>query len=288
MQVILNLNQKRILNSHSGYKTITISNSKIMWLFFLKSDQYTSEPVKKYKKILTSDDTKINNVAIKRHNGKYYAVFNVKTSIMMFDKTFESVGVDLGLRTLATLSNELEKANIDVTYEDEMIHKYQRKLARKKPGSKRYKNTLQTYWKWVDKKTNKIKHAQHQISHDLAKYYDIICMENLDVKGMFENKNISSILQSTGLASLVEKIKYKCEWHDKEFIQISRWFPSSKKCHNCGYIHHNLKDEKTWNCPKCGKHHDRDINASKNILQEGTRIFREKIMNLWCRGGIAR
>ena len=147
MQVILNLNQKRILNSHSGYKTITISNSKIMWLFFLKSDQYTSEPVKKYKKILTSDDTKINNVAIKRHNGKYYAVFNVKTSIMMFDKTFESVGVDLGLRTLATLSNELEKANIDVTYEDEMIHKYQRKLARKKPGSKRYKNTLQTYWK---------------------------------------------------------------------------------------------------------------------------------------------
>ena len=184
---------------------------------------------KKYKKILTSNDTKINNVTIKRHNDKYYAVFNVETSITVFDKTFESIGVDLGLRTLATLSNELEKANIDVTYEEEMIQKYQRKLARKKPGSQRYKNTLQTYWKWQDKKTNKIKHAQHQISHDLAKNYDIICMENLDVKGMFENKNISSILQSTGLASLVEKIKYKCEWNDKEFIQISRWFPSSKK-----------------------------------------------------------
>ena len=101
---------------------------------------------------------------------------------------------------------------------------------------------------------------------------------------MFENKNISSILQSTGLASLVEKIKYKCEWHDKEFIQISRWFPSSKKCHNCGYINHDLKDEKHRTCPQCGKNHNRDINASKNILQEGTRILREKIMNLWCRG----
>ena len=202
----------------------------------------------------------------------------------MFDRTFESVGIDLGLRTLATLSNELKKANIDVTYENEMIKKYQRKLARKKPGSKRYKKTQQTCWKWQDKKTNKIKDAQHRISHDLAKYYDLICMENLDVKEMFENKNISNSLQNTGLASLVDKIKYKCQWNDKEFIQISRWFPSSKKCHNCGYIYHNLKDEKTWNCPQCGKHHDRDINASKNILQEGTRIFREKIMNLWCRG----
>lgn len=267
----------RIQNNHNiKFKNNVVVFPKIGSIYFRTS--------KKYKKILTSDETKINNVTIKRHNGKYYAVFNVETSIMAFDKTFESVGIDLGLRTLATLSNELEKANIDVTYEDEMIHKYQRKLARKKPGSKRYKNTLQTYWKWIDKKTNKIKHAQHQISHDLAKYYDIICMENLDVKGMFENKNISSILQSTGLASLVEKIKYKCEWHDKEFIQISRWFPSSKKCHNCGYIHHDLKDEKHWTCPKCGQHHNRDINASKNILKEGLHILREKILNLWCGG----
>ena len=267
----------RIQNNHNiKFKNNVVVLPKIGPIYFRTS--------KKYKQILTSNDTKINNVTIKRHNGKYYALFNVETSIILFDKTFESVGIDLGLRTLATLSNELEKANIDVTYEEEMIHKYQRKLARKKPGSKRYKNTLQKYWKWQDKKTNKIKHAQHQISHDLAKNYDLICMENLDVKGMFENKNISSILQRTGLASLVEKIKYKSEWHDKEFIQISRWFPSSKKCHNCGHINQDLKDEKHWTCPKCGKHHDRDINASKNILKEGLRILREKILNLWCGG----
>ena len=267
----------RIQNNHNiKFKNNVVVFPKIGSIYFKTS--------KKYKKILTSNDTKINNVTIKRHNGKYYAVFNVETSIMVFDKTFESVGIDLGLRTLATLSNELEKANIDVTYEEEMIQKYQRKLARKKPGSQRYKKTLQTYWKWQDKKTNKIKHAQHQISHDLAKNYDLICMENLDIKGMFKNKNISNTLQTTGLASLVEKIKYKCEWNDKEFIQISRWFPSSKKCHNCGYIYHDLKDEKIWVCPKCGQHHNRDINASKNILKEGKRIHWEKILNLWCRG----
>ncbi|WP_407414140.1 RNA-guided endonuclease InsQ/TnpB family protein [Methanobrevibacter sp.] len=263
-------------NNNIKFKNNVVVFPKIGPIYFRTS--------KEYKKILNSNDTKINNVTIKRHNGKYYAVFNVETPIEMFDKTFESVGIDLGLRTLATLSNELKKAKIDVTHENEMIKKYQRKLARKKPGSKRYKKTQQTYWKWQDKKTNKIKDAQHKISHNLAKYYDLICMENLDIKKMFENKNISNSLQNTGLASLVDKIKYKCQWNDKEFIQISRWFPSSKKCHNCGYIHHNLKDEKTWNCPKCGKHHDRDINASKNILQEGTRILREKIMNLWYRG----
>ena len=112
---------------------------------------------KEYKKILNSKNTKINNVTIKRHNGKYYAVFNVETPIEMFDRTFESVGIDLGLRTLATLSNELKKAKIDVTYENEMIKKYQRKLARKKPGSKRYQKTQQTYWKWQDKKNKQNK-----------------------------------------------------------------------------------------------------------------------------------
>ena len=226
---IPDLNQKEIQNSHLGYKTTIISNYRTIRLFFLKSDQYTSEPAKNTKKILNSKNTKINNVTIKRHNGKYYAVFNVETPIEMFDKTFESVGIDLGLRTLATPSNELKKAKIDVTHENEMIKKYQRKLARKKPGSKRYKKTQQTYWKWQDKKTNKIKDAQHKISHNLAKYYDLICMENLDLKKMFENKNISNSLQNTSLASLVDKIKYKCQWNDKEFIQISRWFPSSKK-----------------------------------------------------------
>ena len=267
----------RIQNNHNiKFKNNMVVFPKIGPIYFRTS--------KKYKKILTSDETKINNVTIKRHNGKYYAEFNVKTVNEVFDKTFESVGIDLGLRTLATLSNELKKANIDVTYEDKMIQKYQRKLARKTPGSKRYKKTQQTYWKWIDKKTNKIKHVQHQISHDLVKYYDLICMENLDIKGMFKNKNISNSLQNTGLASLVEKIKYKYLWHDKEFIQISRWFPSSKKCHNCRYIHHNLGNEKHWTCQQCGQKHDRDINSSKSILKEGLRILWERILNLWCGG----
>ena len=77
-------------------------------------------------------DTKINNVTIKRHNGKYYAIFNIETPINVFDRTFDSIGIDLGLQSLATLSNGLEKANLDVAYEDKMITKYQKILSRKK------------------------------------------------------------------------------------------------------------------------------------------------------------
>ncbi len=83
---------------------------------------------------------------------KYYAVFNIETIITVFDRTFDRIGIDLGLRTLATLSNGLEKANLDVSYEEKMIAKYQKILSRKKYMSKRYQKAQKTYWKWVDKK----------------------------------------------------------------------------------------------------------------------------------------
>ncbi|MBQ6099152.1 MAG: transposase, partial [Methanobrevibacter sp.] len=116
---------------------------------------------REYKKILNNKDTKINNVTIKRHNGKFYAVFNIETPIETYEKTFDYIGIDLGLRTLATLSNGIEKANLDLAYEEKMISKYQKILSRKKYMSKRYQKTLRTYWKWQDKKTNKIKDTYH-------------------------------------------------------------------------------------------------------------------------------
>ena len=236
---------------------------------------------RQYKQILNNPDTKINNVTIKRHNGKYYAVFNVETNIEVFEKTFDRIGIDLGLRTLATLSNGLEKANLDVSYEEKMIRKYQKRLSRKKHMSKRYQKTQKTYWKWQDRKNNKIKDAYHKISHGLVQAYDLIFMEDLNIKGMFKNKHWSPKLQRIALYSLLEKIRYKAQWHNKKFIQVDRWFASSKICHHCGYYNKDLEYEKEWTCPQCKKHHNRDINASKNILNEGIRILQQKtIKNL--------
>ena len=240
---------------------------------------------KEYKRLLNSDEIKINNVTIKRHNGKYYAVFNIEIQLESFEKTLNTVGIDLGLKTLATLSNGLKITNLDLTYEEQMIKKYQRILSRRKYDSNRYRKVQKTYWKWLDKKNNKIKDAYHKLSYNLNRLYDVICMENLDIKEMFQDPTQSSKLQRISLSSLVDKIKYKAEWYGKIFIQISRWFASSKTCSSCGYYYKDLKrDEREWTCPQCGKHHDRDSNAAKNIHEEGLRIYKRNFVDLWFRG----
>ena len=173
-----------------------------------------------YKKLL--HESKINNVTIKKEHGYYYAVFNIETEIDEFNLTGDSIGIDLGIRNLATLSNGLKIANLDTTKEDKMIKKYYRKLSKKQYNSNRYNKLLKTLGKWINKKKNRLKDVYHKISLYLVKKYDIICMETLDIKKMFQNKDISTQLQSIGLYQLVEMIKYKCRWYGKKLIQISQ------------------------------------------------------------------
>ena len=221
----------------------------------------------KYKKLLKT--SKINNVTVKRENGKYYAIVNITTTITPLEKTGNNIGIDLGLKNLATLSNGLEINNLDLTKEDAMIQKYQKKLTRQKYMSKNYQKTLKKYYKWIDRKNNKIKNAYHHISKYLVKNYDIIAMENLNVKGMFQNKRWAPKLQRIGLHNLITMIKYKSKWYGKKFIQIDRFYPSTKLCNICGYKNNNLTlDMRQWTCPKCKTTHHRDINAAKNILQQ--------------------
>jgi len=233
---------------------------------------YRTSP--QYKQLLK--ESKINNITIKKEHNHYYAVFNIETEKQTLEKTGKIVGIDLGIRTLATLSNGLKITNLDTTHEDKMIKKYYRVLSRKKYNSNRYNKTLKTLGKWIQRKTNKIKDAYHKLSHYIVKKYDIICMETLDIKELFQNTDLSSRLQSISWKKLVEMIKYKCEWYGKKFIQISKWFPSSKICSQCGYYYKDLGDKEKWTCPHCQTHHDRDINAAKNIKKEGLRLLMDE------------
>ena len=227
-----------------------------------------------YKKLLK--ESKINNVTIKKEHGHFYAVFNIETEVETMDYTYKSVGIDLGMRTLATLSNGLKITNLDTTNEEKMIKKYQKSLSRKKYNSNRYNKTLKKLGKWIQRKNNRIKDAYHKLSNYLVKTYDLICMETLDIREIFETTDLSVKLQNISWYKLVEMIKYKCEWYDKIFVQISQWYPSSKNCNVCGYYNKDLGDEKKWTCPHCKTQHDRDINAAKNIEQEGYRLLSEK------------
>ena len=261
-------------NSNIKIKPHTIILPKLGEVYYRTSKKYRE----KLKKV------KINNVTIKIENGKYYAVFNIETEIPEFPKTKEFVGIDLGMRTLATLDNGLKIANLDVTHEENMIKKYQKKLSRQKNNSNRYKKTLKTYWKWIDQKKNKIKDHYHKTTTKIVKKYDIIILEDLNIKGMFQNPHYSPKLQKIAWKKFVEMIKYKAEIYGKTLKQISRWYPSSKTCSNCRHYNKDLKYETEWKCPQCQKTHDRDINAAKNILKQGLTDLTDEIMNLWNRG----
>ena len=261
-------------NNNIKIKPHTIILPKLGEVYYRTSKKYRE----KLKKV------KINNVTIKIENGKYYAVFNIETEIPEFPKTKQFVGIDLGMRTLATLDNGLKIANLDVTHEENMIKKYQKRLSRQKNNSNRYKKTLKTYWKWIDQKKNKIKDHYHKTTTKIVKKYDIIILEDLNIKGMFQNPHYSPKLQKIAWKKFVEMIKYKAEIYGKTFRQISRWYPSSKTCSNCGYYNKDLKYETEWKCPQCQKTHDRDINAAKNILKQGLTDLIDETMNLWSRG----
>ena len=101
---------------------------------------------------------------------------------------------------------------------------------------------------------------------------------------MFQNPRYSPKLQKIAWKKFIEMLKYKAEIYGKTLRQISRWYPSSKTCNNCGYYNKDLKYETEWKCPQCQKIHDRDINAAKNILKQGLTDLTDEKMNLWNRG----
>src|SRR5699024_9537476 len=124
--------------------------------------------------------------------------------------------------------------------------------------------------------TNCRKHHLHQTSFNIVKNHDVIAIEDLHVKGMMRNKRLAKAIGDSAWNTFVEMLAYKAEWYGKQLVRVDRWFPSSKTCSSCGHI--LSKDELTlsvrqWTCPSCHTEHDRDTNASVNILKEGLRLF---------------
>lgn len=113
----------------------------------------------------------------------------------------------------------------------------------------------------------------HKLSMDIIKNHDIICIENLNIKGLLCNHKLAQSIADVSWHSFINKLEYKARWYGKEIIKVDRLYPSSQICSVCGYRDgKKTLDIREWTCPVCHTHHDRDINASKNILAEGLRI----------------
>ena len=112
----------------------------------------------------------------------------------------------------------------------------------------------------------------HKISTDLIRKYDVICCEDLNVKGMQRNHRLAQSIADASWGTFLTFLSYKAEMNDKQIVKIGRYYPSSKTCHHCGYVKEDLTlKDREWICPQCGEVIDRDLNAAKNILNEGLR-----------------
>ncbi|MBR3229434.1 MAG: transposase, partial [Bacilli bacterium] len=223
----------------------------------------------------------IKSATIKREADKYYVSVLVDEEVIkpVFNPK-SIIGIDLGIKDLIITShNEKIENSLEVKTLNKKVKGLQKALSRSKPGSKnRYKIILKIR-RAFQKLKNKRKYLLHDITNKLVKNNDIIITEDLDIKSMKENHYIARRLTNIPLREIINMLKYKCKRLNKKFIQINRYFASSQICSVCEHKNTNLKDLsiRKWKCEKCGLTHDRDYNASLNIMFEGLKIYMKGI-----------
>jgi putative transposase len=205
---------------------------------------------------------------------RYFVSMLVEDEIEQFSPTEQAVGADLGLKDFVILSTGETVGNPKFFRKDEKkLAKAQRRHAKKKKGSKnRNKARLKVariHARIADRRSDFL----HKLSTRLIRENQTICVESLAVKNMVKNHGLAKAISDVGWSEFVSQLEYKAEWYGRTLVKIDKWYPSSKRCFDCGHILNSLTlDVRQWTCPECGVVHDRDINAAKNILAAGQAV----------------
>ena len=191
-----------------------------------------------------------------------------------FSKTNRDVGIDLGVKDFVITSDGEVFENKHFYKKDEnKLAKLQRQLSKKCKGSSNFHKQRKRLAKVFERITNKKENYIHSVVNYLLRHYDSIYMEDLNTSGMLKSHKLAKAIQEVGFYKFKAMLQNKALQNDKKVILIGRYYPSSKTCSQCGYIHKGLKlSDRNWQCPNCGANHDRDYNAALNILYEGRRI----------------
>ena len=229
---------------------------------------------------------RIMNVTVRRNSsGKYFVSILTEVDKQPLEKAESAIGIDLGITDFAILSDGHKIDNHKFTSKMEKnLKREQRKLSRraliaKNKGidlldAKNYQKQKRKVARLHERVINQRDDYLNKLSTEIIKNHDIICIEDLNAKGMLRNHKLAKSISDVSWSAFISKLEYKATWYGKTIVKVSRWFPSSQICSDCG--HHDGKKSlkiRDWTCPICHANHDRDINASKNILAEGLRTL---------------
>ena len=236
----------------------------------------------------------LSSWTVKRENGVYYLALLFDVDVQPKPPVSGEVGIDLGVKDFLTLSTG-EKINYPdrLRQLEEKVRCEQRKLSRRVKGSSNYRKQKKVVAKAYAKVRHFRENFQHQVSHKLIEDNQFIGMETLAVQrmtrrakkkvgdngkpmrnGQARKRVMNRNILRNGWSSFAGKLAYKAQWCGRTFVQVDKFYPSSRLCHSCGYKYDGLLlSEREWVCESCGASHDRDVNAALNILDEALRLI---------------
>mgnify|MGYP000190099859 CR=1 FL=1 len=184
------------------------------------------------------------------------------------------IGIDLGVKDFVITSEGEVFNNLHFKKnETNKLKRLQKQLSRKQKGSKNRNKARIKLAKLYKKINDKKQYYLHEVSNTLINENQVICMEDLNVKGMLKNHKLAESIAEMNFGEFKRILEYKARWYNRKIVFIDRFYPSSKTCSCCGFKYKDLKlSDRFWVCPQCNTHHDRDINAAVNILNEGMRL----------------
>jgi putative transposase len=219
-------------------------------------------------------DAKVLSATVSEEAGRWYVSVQMEEDGEQPVPTAPSaIGVDLGIKTLATLSDGTTFANPRALKQaQKRLRRLERQKSRRKKGGANRKKTCRKLAKQHARISNIRKDATHKLTTYLCKNHALVAIEDLHVAGMLKNHHLAQAISDSNFGEIRRQLEYKASWHGTRLVTIDRWYPSSKTCSDCGWIDSDQDlSDRTFICPHCGLVIDRDHNAAINILNEALR-----------------